>query len=83
MPNTEAVNNLLHSNITYNIDGNSQEGVTKQDEMEPELYQVGLKLYDYAHNTDIGGTMDPIPDPLDEYLKNNGGSTNDSAAPKA
>lgn len=83
MPNTEAVNNLLHSNITYNIDGNSQEGVTKQDEMEPELYQVGLKLYDYAHNTDIGGTMDPIPDPLDEYLKNNGGSTNNSAAPKA
>lgn len=75
MPNTEAVNNLLHSNITYNIDGNSQEGVTKQDEMEPELYQIGLKLYDYAHNTDMGGTMDPISDPLDAYLNNKGDST--------
>lgn len=83
IPNTEAVNNLLHSNITYNIDGNSQEGVTRQDEMDPELYQVGLKLYDYAHSTDMGGTMDPTPDPLDEYLKNNGGSTNSPAAPKA
>ena len=62
---------MLHSNITYNIDGNTQEGVTKQDELEPRLYQIGLKLYDYAHNTDMGGTMDPTPDPLDEYLKNN------------
>lgn len=78
MPNTEAVNNLLHSNITYNIDGNSQEGVTKQDEMDPELYQVGLKLYDYAHNTDMGGTMNPTPDPLDQYLKDHAKSNNDS-----
>lgn len=75
MPNTEAVNNLLHSNITYNIDGNSQEGVTKQDEMDPELYQVGLKLYDYAHNTDMGGTMKADVDPLDQYAKDHGLST--------
>lgn len=75
LPNTEAVNNLLHSNITYNIDGETQEGVTSQDEMEPELYKIGLSLYSYAHNTDMGGEMDPEPDPLDEYLKANGGST--------
>lgn len=67
VPQTEAVNNLLHSNITYNIDGETQEGVTSQDEMEPALYQIGLKLYTYAHNTDMGGTMDPIADPLDAY----------------
>ena len=74
VPQTEAVNNLLHSNITYNIDGNSQEGVTSQDEMEPMLYQSGLKLYDYAHNTDIGGTMDPEPTPMDKYLAAHGKS---------
>lgn len=79
-PQTEAVNNLLHSNITYNIDGNTQEGVTKQDELDPRLYQIGLKLYDYAHNTDMGGTMDPTPDPLDEYLNNNKSA---SGLPKA
>ena len=71
VPQTEAVNNLLHSNITYNIDGETQEGVTGQDEMEPALYQIGLKLYSYAHNTDMGGTMDPIDDPLDAYRKQN------------
>ena len=75
MPNTEAVNNLLHSNITYNIEGDSVEGVTKQSELEPDLYNIGLTLYDYAHNTDIGGTMDPISDPLDAYLNNKGDST--------
>lgn len=83
VPQTEAVNNLLHSNITYNIDGETQEGVTGQDEMDPELYRIGLALYGYAHNTDMGGTMDPTPDPLDEYKKNNSGTTTDSAAPKA
>ena len=83
VPQTEAVNNLLHSNITYNIDGETQEGVTNQDEMEPALYQIGLKLYTYAHNTDMGGTMDPIADPMDVYSQNNGGSTNNPAAPKA
>ena len=82
VPQTEAVNNLLHSNITYNIDGETQEGVTGQDEMEPALYQIGLKLYTYAHNTDMGGTMDPIADPMDVYSQNNGGSTTpDSATP--
>ena len=80
MPNTEAVNNLLHSNITYNIEGDSIEGVTKQSELEPDLYNIGLTLYDYAHNTDIGGTMDPISDPLDEYMKSNGGTTAKSPA---
>ena len=82
VPQTEAVNNLLHSNITYNIDGDTQEGVTGQDEMEPALYQIGLNLYTYAHNTDMGGTMDPIADPMDVYSQNNGGSTTPgSAAP--
>lgn len=75
MPQTEAVNNLLHSNITYNIEGDSQEGVTQQKELDPELYEVGLKLYNYAHNTDIGGKMDPEPDPLEDYLKAHGQST--------
>ena len=76
VPQTEAVNNLLHSNITYNIDGEAQEGVTGQDEMEPALYQIGLKLYTYARNTDIGGTMDPIADPLDAYKGTNSQNTN-------
>lgn len=76
VPQTEAVNNLLHSNITYNIDGETQEGVTSQDEMEPALYQIGLKLYTYAHNTDIGGTMKPITDPLDAYKGTNSQNTN-------
>lgn len=76
MPQTEAVNNLLHSNITYNIDGEAQEGVTGQDEMEPALYQIGLKLYTYARNTDIGGTMDPIADPLDAYKSTDSQNTN-------
>lgn len=76
VPQTEAVNNLLHSNITYNIDGETQEGVTSQDEMEPALYQIGLKLYTYAHNTDIGGTMEPIADPLDAYKTANTQNTN-------
>ena len=74
VPQTEAVNNLLHSNITYSIDGETQEGVTNQDEMEPALYQIGLELYTYAHNTDMGGTMDPIDDPMDVYPQNNGES---------
>lgn len=76
VPQTEAVNNLLHSNITYNIDGEAQEGVTGQDEMEPALYQIGLKLYTYARNTDIGGTMDPIADPLDAYKSTDSQNTN-------
>lgn len=76
VPQTEAVNNLLHSNITYNIDGETQEGVTGQDEMEPALYQIGLKLYTYAHNTDMGGTMAPIADPLDAYKGTNSQNTN-------
>lgn len=76
VPQTEAVNNLLHSNITYNIDGETQEGVTGQDEMEPALYQIGLKLYTYAHNKDMGGTMDPIADPLDAYKGTNSQNTN-------
>lgn len=76
VPQTEAVNNLLHSNITYNIDGEAQEGVTGQDEMEPALYQIGLKLYTYARNTDIGGTMEPIADPLDAYKGTNSQNTN-------
>lgn len=76
VPQTEAVNNLLHSNITYNIDGEAQEGVTGQDEIEPALYQIGLKLYTYARNTDIGGTMEPIADPLDAYKGTNSQNTN-------
>ena len=74
------VNNLLHSDITYNIEGDSVEGVTKQSELEPDLYNIGLALYGYAHNTDMGGTMDPTPDPLDEYMKSNGGKTAKSPA---
>lgn len=75
VPQTEAVNNLLHSNITYNIEGNAQEGVTKQEEMEPMLYNTGLNLYNYAHNTDVGGKEDPEPTPMAAYLSAHGGST--------
>lgn len=74
VPQTEAVNNLLHSNITYNIEGNAQEGVTSQKEMEKMLYQEGLQLYDYAHNTDMGGNGSPQPTPMEQYLKDHGGS---------
>ena len=75
VPDTEAVNNLLHSNITFNIEGESKDGVTTQSELDPDIYKVGLSMYDFAHNTDVGGTMDPKPTALDTYLKANGGST--------
>ena len=74
VPDTEAVNNLLHSNITFNIEGESKDGVTTQSELDPDIYKVGLSMYDFAHNTDVGGTMDPKPTALDTYLKANGGS---------
>lgn len=80
IPQTEAVNNLLHSNITYNIEGNAQEGVTPQSEMEPMLYQEGLKLYTYAHNTDMGGKKDPEPTPMEAYMKAHGQSTGTAGA---
>ncbi|CAB1719579.1 phage tail protein [Lactiplantibacillus plantarum] len=54
LPETEAVNNLLHANITYNIDGNTQEGVLDVSEIDPQLLVDGLKMFDFAHNTDIG-----------------------------
>lgn len=73
MPNTEAVNNLNHANITYEVNGSSSEGVLRQDELDPELYTTGLDLAAFAHNTDVGGTADPKPTPLDQYLKENGG----------
>lgn len=75
VPDTEAVNNLLHSNITFNIEGESKDGVTTQSELDPDIYKVGLSMYDFAHNTDVGGTMDPKPTALDVYLKANGGAT--------
>ena len=56
LPETEAVNNLLHANITYNIDGNTQDGVLDVAELDPQLLADGLKMFDFAHNTDIGGT---------------------------
>lgn len=55
LPETEAVNNLLHANITYNIDGNTQDGVLAVAELDPQLLSDGLKMFDFAHNTDIGG----------------------------
>ncbi|ALC08682.1 phage tail protein [Lactiplantibacillus plantarum] len=54
LPETEAVNNLLHANITYNIDGNTQDGVLDVSEIDPQLLVDGLKMFDFAHNTDIG-----------------------------
>lgn len=75
VPDAEAVNNLLHSNITFNIEGESKDGVTTQNELDPDIYKVGLSMYDFAHNTDVGGTMDPKPTALDAYLKANGGAT--------
>ncbi|QLL69598.1 phage tail protein [Lactobacillus sp. 3B(2020)] len=72
VPNTEAVNNLNHANITYNVDGNTTDGVLKQEELDEELYTTGLQLSAFAHNTDIGGTIDPEPTPLEAYLKANG-----------
>lgn len=84
MPDTEAVNNVLHSNITYNVDGESQEGVTKQAELDPAIYKVGLQMYDFAHNTDFGGTADPQLSPMDQYMQARGTTTNtNSSAPKA
>ena len=74
VPEAEAVNNLLHSNITFNIEGESQDGVTLQKELDPDIYKIGLSMYDFAHNTDVGGTMDPKPTALDAYLKANGGT---------
>lgn len=56
LPETEAVNNLLHANITYNIDGNTQDGVLAVAELDPQLLADGLKMFDFAHNTDIGGS---------------------------
>lgn len=56
LPETEAVNNLLHANITYNIDGNTQDGVLDVAELDPQLLVDGLKMFDFAHNTDIGGS---------------------------
>ena len=43
------------------------------------IHRTGTKwnaypMYDFAHNTDVGGTMDPKPTALDAYLKANGGS---------
>lgn len=75
VPDTEAVNNLLHSNVTYNVEGETEDGVTLQKELDPDIYKVGLSMYDFAHNTDFGGTMDPKPTALEAYLKANGGST--------
>ncbi|MCH3922384.1 phage tail protein [Limosilactobacillus sp.] len=75
VPDTEAVNNLLHSNVTYNIEGETKDGVTLQAELDPDIYKVGLSMYDFAHNTDVGGTADPKPTALEAYLKANGGST--------
>ena len=54
LPETEAVNNLLHANIIYNIDGNTQDGVLDVSEIDPQLLVDGLKMFDFAHNTDIG-----------------------------
>lgn len=59
LPETEAVNNLLHANITYNIDGNTQDGVLAVAELDPQLLADGLKMFDFAHNTDIGGSATP------------------------
>lgn len=61
LPETEAVNNLLHANITYNIDGNTQDGVLAVAELDPQLLSDGLKMFDFAHNTDIGGSTTPAP----------------------
>lgn len=75
VPDTEAVNNLLHSNVTYNIEGESKDGVCLQAELDPDIYKVGLSMYDFAHNTDVGGTADPKPTPMEVYMQQNGGST--------
>lgn len=61
LPETEAVNNLLHANITYNIDGNTQDGVLAVAELDPQLLSDGLKMFDFAHNTDIGGSTTSAP----------------------
>lgn len=75
VPDTEAVNNLLHSNITYNIEGDSKDGVILQKELDPDIYKIGLQMYDFAHNTDVGGTEDDQPTPMEEYLKQHTTST--------
>lgn len=61
VPETEAVNNLLHSNITYNINGSSQPGILCEDELDPQILEMSIKLFNFAHNTDFGGKEDPKP----------------------
>lgn len=61
VPETEAVNNLLHSNITYNINGSSQTGILCEDELDPQILEMSIKLFNFAHNTDFGGKEDPKP----------------------
>lgn len=61
VPETEAVNNLLHSNITYNINGSSQSGILCEDELDPQILEMSIKLFNFAHNTDFGGKEDPKP----------------------
>ena len=61
VPETEAVNNRLHSNITYNINGSSQPGILCEDELDPQILEMSIKLFNCAHHTDFGGKEDPKP----------------------
>ena len=76
LPNTEAVNNLIHSNITYDIDGSSQPGMLSQDELDPDMLSDGLKMFSFTGAAGIGGTEDPEPTPLEQWDKEHGTSDN-------
>lgn len=74
LPNTEAVNNLIHSNITYDIDGESQAGMLSEDDLDPQMLADGLKMFNFANAADIGDTEDPKPTALEQWDKSHGTS---------
>lgn len=74
LPNTEAVNNLIHSNITYDIDGESQPGMLSEDDLDPDMLADGLKMFSFTGASGIGGTEDPEPTPLEKWDSEHGTS---------
>lgn len=74
LPNTEAVNNLIHSNITYDIDGESQPGMLSEDDLDPDMLADGLKMFSFTGASGIGGTESPEPTPLEQWDKEHGTS---------
>lgn len=83
LPNTEAVNNLIHSNITYDIDGESQAGILTEDDLDPQMLADGLKMFSFQTSQGIGGTEDPQPTPLEQWDAQHGTSDSNIKASKS